>query len=197
MIEWELLPRRWRMVLLPYSRELLQKALKHLIRSRLRLSKAGDQLAVPLVHRVHFLLLCPVVSCKARIRSAEIGNFLLQSTNIALNLQVFLFSIANAPAEFVDRRNDCIGTKQIESPPSRQKFLKVKLGTKSPRTINVADINFSRFPSSAQRIQQKLAIRPSLPLRILFLRVYLDGLGRTAFADVKDPLRRRGRMRRT
>jgi hypothetical protein len=35
--------------------------------------------------------------------------------------------------------------KQIESPPSRQKFLKAKLRTKSPRAINVARINF-RLP---------------------------------------------------
>jgi hypothetical protein len=146
MIEWELLPRRWRIVLLPYSPELLQNVLEQLTRSQLRLSKAGDQLVVPLVQRVHCLLLCLVFGCKARIRSAESGNFLLQSTNIALNLQVFLFSIVNASAEFVDRRNDCIRTKQIESPPSRQNFLKVKLGAKSPRAINVAGINFRPLP---------------------------------------------------
>jgi hypothetical protein len=154
------------MVLLPYSPELLQNALEHLIRSQLRLSKAGDQLVVPLVQRVHFLLLCPVFGCKARIRSAEIGNFLLQSTNIALNLQVFLFSIAKAPAEFVDRRNDCLGMKQIESLLSRQKFIKVKLRTKRPGAINVAGMNFR--PLSFDRPTNSAKTRESFAASIVY-----------------------------
>jgi hypothetical protein len=71
------------------------------IRSRLRLGKPGDQFVVPLGERVCFLLLCPVFRCKARIRPAQIGDFLLQETNAMPILQVFLFNITNAPVGFV------------------------------------------------------------------------------------------------
>jgi hypothetical protein len=42
-----------------------------------------------------------IVGCKARICSGEIAKFLMQATSVALNLQVFLFNVANAPAGII------------------------------------------------------------------------------------------------
>jgi hypothetical protein len=101
---------------------------------------------MPLVEHVFFLLLCPVFATWSEF-PPEIDKTVLHSTSIALKWQIFLFNIANPPAEFVvDRRNARMRRKRLRNLQNGEKFLKAKLRTKSPEAASVAPFDF-RPPS--------------------------------------------------
>jgi hypothetical protein len=84
------------MVLLPYSPELLQNALDHVVRYRRRLHKPGNQLVLPLVQRRPFLASVPCF----RLQGANSPCPKLQPPapvkQHRAQCEDFLFGIANA-----------------------------------------------------------------------------------------------------
>jgi hypothetical protein len=139
IITQELLPWKWRVVLLPCSPQLPQNALERVIRSRVVLHKPSDQLIMLLVERVLVLLLprrsvaifclgtwttAPIL-CLYPLSSASMPKF------ACANCRLLLFERVNESAGFIlDHRNACIERRSMEGLESNQAFLKAKLGTK-------------------------------------------------------------------